>query len=144
MNKSVSVIGGADGPTAIFLAGRIGFDVMYILLLLNLIIPFVMILVGVILKKHPVSDMSSHNGYNTPTARKSQAHWDYAQSIAPDIFIRLGKILLITEISLSIVLFILDVGVGVAIGIGTAVGVAYLFYAFWKTEKSIDERFGNE
>ena len=41
---------------------------MYSLLLLNLIIPFVMILVGWILKKHPVMDMKSHNGYNTPAS----------------------------------------------------------------------------
>lgn len=47
---------------------------MYYLLFLNLIVPFVMILVGDILKKHPVSDMSKHNGYNTPTSRKSQEH----------------------------------------------------------------------
>ena len=37
-----------------------------------------MILVGWILKKHPVMDMKSHNGYNTPASRKSQEHWDYA------------------------------------------------------------------
>lgn len=66
---------------------------MYGLLPLNLIVPYVMILVGHIFKKHPVSDMKSQNGYNTPTSRKSQAHWDYAQSIAPDIFISIGKIL---------------------------------------------------
>ncbi|MDO4557206.1 MAG: SdpI family protein [Lachnospiraceae bacterium] len=63
---------------------------MEFLLLLNLIVPFVMILVGFMLKKHPVSDMKSNNGYNTPTSRKSQEHWNYAQSIAPDIFISLG------------------------------------------------------
>ena len=70
---------------------------MYYLLFLNLIVPFVMILVGDILKKHPVSDMSKHNGYNTPTSRKSQEHWEYAQSIAPHIFMFIGKILGVEE-----------------------------------------------
>lgn len=37
---------------------------MYWLLVLNLIIPFVMIIVGDILKKHPVENMKSNNGYN--------------------------------------------------------------------------------
>ena len=60
---------------------------MYGLLVLNFIIPFVMVFVGYILKKHPAKDMTSGNGYNTPTSRKSQEHWDYAQSIAPNIFI---------------------------------------------------------
>lgn len=36
------------------------------LLLLNFIVPFVMILVGYLIKKHPEWDMESHNGYNTP------------------------------------------------------------------------------
>ena len=75
---------------------------MYWLLVLNLIIPFVMIIVGDILKKHPVENMKSNNGYNTSTSRKSKAHWEYAQSIAPDIFINHGKILVIVEIFLSI------------------------------------------
>ncbi len=144
MAKSIGVIGGADGPTAIFLAGKIGFDVMYILLVLNLIIPFVMILVGVILRKCPVSDMGSHNGYNTPAARKSQAHWDYAQSIAPDIFIKMGKILLVVEILLSIILFVVDIGASMAIIIGMVVGLSYLFYAFMKTEKAIKDKFSDK
>lgn len=55
---------------------------MYSLLLLNFIVSFVMLLVGWLLKKNPVTDMSSHNGYNTPASRKSQRHWDYAQRIA--------------------------------------------------------------
>lgn len=66
---------------------------MYGLIALNFIIPFVMVFVGYILKKHPVKDMTSGNGYNTPTSRKSQEHWDYAQSIAPNIFIGIGKTL---------------------------------------------------
>ena len=39
---------------------------MYGLIALNFIIPFVMVFVGYILKKHPVKDMTSCNGYNTP------------------------------------------------------------------------------
>ena len=65
---------------------------MYGLLILNFVIPFVMIFVGYILKKHPVKDMNSGNGYNTPSSRKSQEHWDYAQSIAPNIFIGIGTL----------------------------------------------------
>ena len=64
---------------------------MHALLMLNLIIPFVMILVGYMFKNHPVSTMESNNGYNTPTSRKSKKHWDYAQRIAPGNFIYFGK-----------------------------------------------------
>ena len=37
---------------------------MQVLLLLNFIVPFVMILVGYLIKKHPEWDMESQNGYN--------------------------------------------------------------------------------
>ena len=57
------------------------------LLLLNFIVPFVMILVGYLIKKHPEWDMESQNGYNTPTSRKSQAHWDYADIRQVDLWI---------------------------------------------------------
>lgn len=64
---------------------------MQALLILNLIVPFVMLLAAFQLRKHPVTDMQSHSGYNTPTSRKSKVQWDYAQKIAPDIFSILEK-----------------------------------------------------
>src|SRR5699024_12794978 len=82
---------------------------MYGLLILNFVIPFVMIFVGYILKKHPVKDMNSGNGYNTPSSRKSQEHWDYAQSIAPNIVIGIGKTLGLVEIVLCISLLFLNI-----------------------------------
>lgn len=80
---------------------------MKILIILNFIIPFVMILVGYILKKHPVTDMRQHQGYNTPSSRKSQEHWDYAQSIAPDIFVKHGKMLLVFILILVVFFYLL-------------------------------------
>ena len=117
---------------------------MQALFLLNLIVPFVMVLVGVILKKHPVTDMSRQNGYNTPTSRKSQAHWDYAQKIAPDIYISLGKCLFIVEIIISIILLILRVSVEKSLIIGSCIGFAFLFYGFYHTDKCIEENFADK
>ena len=79
------------------------------IVLLNLIIPFVMLLVSYMLKKRPVTNMKSNNGYCTPTAKKSQEHWDYARSIAPDIYMSLGKTLFIIELVISIALLLLKV-----------------------------------
>lgn len=114
---------------------------MYYLLFLNLIVPFVMILVGDILKKHPVSDMSKHNGYNTPTSRKSQEHWEYAQSIAPLIFISIGKILGVVEILLSAVMFLLHMPIHIALIVGGCVGFGFMFYGFFKTDSEIEKKF---
>ena len=107
------------------MAGMIGSIGM---LLQNFIVPLVMILVGNMLRKHPVSDMRSHNGYNTPVSRRSQAHWDYAQKIAPEIFIRLGKYLLAAEAVLNVVLLLARVSVGWALGIGGGIGIAALIW----------------
>lgn len=115
---------------------------MVSLLLLNFITPFVMILVGYLLKKHPVSDMHRHNGYNTPVSRKSQAHWDYAQSIAPDIYISLGKYLFLSEITANIILLFLRVSIEWSITIGTCIGMTFLFYGFYYTDSKIKEKLG--
>lgn len=93
-------------------------------------------------QKCPVSDMKSGNGYSTPTSRKSQAHWNYAQSIAPDIFISLGKILGIIEIIFSVVMFLFHVSSDITLVIGSCVGVGFLLFAFYKTDSEI-EKFMN-
>lgn len=116
---------------------------MYFLLVLNLIVPFVMILVGYLFRKHPVADMDSHNGYNTPVSRISQKHWDYAQSIAPDIFIGLGKTAGVTEIILSLVLMLLRISVHFSIAAGEVVGIGFLLWGFYKTDTKIEEKFGS-
>ncbi len=55
-------------------------------------IPLVMILVGYILKKHPVANMN-----NTLASRKSQEHWNYVQSIVLDIFVDIYKISVVVK-----------------------------------------------
>lgn len=127
---------------AVFATGKEIFMPMSVIL--NLIVPFVMLLVGTTLKKHPVKDMRSQNGYNTPTSRKSQAHWDYAQEIAPDIYISLGKKLFIAEIILSVVLLILSVSVKHIVTMGTCTGIAVLFYGFYYTDRKIEEKFADK
>lgn len=114
---------------------------MYSLLVLNLIMPFVMILVGQIFKKHPASDMDPNNGYNTPTSRKTRERWEYAQSIAPDIFISLGKILGAIEIALSALMFLLHVPVHAALSAGGFIGLGFLFLGFYKTDSEIEKKF---
>lgn len=114
---------------------------MYALVLLNFIVPFVMVLVGYLLKKYPVKDMGSQNGYNTPASRKSQEHWDYAQGIAPGIFMGMGKWSGIAELMLTIFLFAGKAPVGCFLAAGSALGFSCLILAFYKTETRIKEKF---
>lgn len=114
---------------------------MYSLLVLNLIMPFVMILVGQIFKKHPASDMDPNNGYNTPTSRKTRERWDYAQSIAPDIFISFGKALGLTEIVLSVAMYLFHISIHEILCVGVFIGLGFLFWAFYKTDLKIEKKF---
>ena len=108
---------------------------MYGLLILNFVIPFVMIFVGYILKKHPVKDMNSGNGYNTPSSRKSQEHWDYAQSIAPNIFIGIGKTLGFGRNRFVYILIFLNISAQSTVFAGVAVGIIFLFLGFTKLKQ---------
>lgn len=114
---------------------------MYQLLLINLVMPFVMIFVGYTFKKHPASDMDPNNGYNTPTSRKTQDHWNYAQSIAPDIFIFIGKTLGLIEIALSAVMFLFHASIHAVLSVGGIVGLGFLFLGFYKTDLEIEKKF---
>lgn len=117
---------------------------MKALLILNLIFPLVMILVAHILKKSPVWDMGSHQGYNTPSSRLSQAHWNYAQTKAPGYFLSIGKWGLLVEVLWSLISLLPMVDLYVSLWIGGALGLAALVLAFCKTEKDIKENCNTE
>ena len=117
------------------------YNFMYGLLILSFIIPFVMILLGYLLKKYPVTDRNSGCGYNTPASRSSQEHWDYAQEIAPDIFRGLGIKLGITEVILNVFLLIFKAPVSHSLSIGIVIGTIFLILGFYRTETKIKNRF---
>ena len=114
---------------------------MDVLIILSFIAPFVMLLVGNLLKKHPVTDMDRHQGYNTPSSRKSQAHWDYAQSIAPGIFITYGKTAFIIILIIDVVLYLLPINIDTVVSSGIGIGLIFVFIAFFTVEKQIGEKF---
>lgn len=117
---------------------------MRALLLLTLIVPLVMVLVGALLKRNPAAyPTSGHgsSGYNTPRSRRSQASWDYAQIIAPDIFLRWGK----TAFAVSAVSIAAGLVIAwwyVPLAVGYLVGFGFLAAAFVETERALKERFG--
>ena len=114
---------------------------MYYLLLENLITPFVMIFVGHTFKKHPGCGMDPNHVYNTPTSRKTQEHWVYAQSIAPDIFISLGKILGVIEIAIIALMYLFHAPIHAALGVGGFAGLCFLLLGFYKTDSEIEKKF---
>ena len=121
---------------------------MKYLLFLNFIVPFVMLLVAWILKKNPVSSASIKqglssvkSGYSTPLSRKSYAHWDYAQSIAPDIFRYFGRSLFLLEGIWCLLSLFFSLKVERSIAFGMFLGFGVMIAAFYKTECSIRDKF---
>ncbi|MBP3588664.1 MAG: SdpI family protein [Clostridia bacterium] len=122
---------------------------MNALLLLNFIIPGVLLLSSVLLKKmktpypgparNQLKWKVDFSGYNTPLSRKSQAHWDYAQQIAPAIFLRRGKQALFSAVCFTLVGLIVTWWVGLAAGI--VMGYVGMFLAFGEAEKALKQRF---
>ena len=123
---------------------------MKALLILNFIIPGVMLLCSLLLKKmktpypgpavNQIRWKVDFSGYNTPLSRKSEAHWNYAQQIAPAIFLRRGKQALFSAVCFTVVGLILPWWVGLAAGY--VMGFVGMFLAFGETEKNLKERFG--
>lgn len=111
------------------------------LLILNCIIPFVMVLVGCLLKIFPASDMRRGHGYHSPIARRSQTHWMYAQRIAPGIFITIGGLLFAAVLLWSALCLLLDVATAVSLGGGMVIGFGFLLFAFYKTDSQISREF---
>jgi len=112
------------------------------LLILNLIVPFVMLLVSFLLSRFPVKTMpakGSHlrNGYNTPASHLSQAHWDFAQKTAPQVFAWFGKAVLTLEILLTLFTFLFNLQWFIFLPIGLFLGFCGILWAFLKTESLI-------
>ena len=121
---------------------------MKALLLLNFIVPGVMLLSAFLLKKMKTPYPGSHgtqkwkidfSGYNTPRARKSQAHWDYAQCVAPEIFLRKAKIGL--WIALACVIFGILFAWWLGLILGYVLSFGCMIEAFMKTENELKTQF---
>lgn len=61
-------------------------------IILVYLVPIILFVLGIYLKKSPVKKISSSEGYCTPYAQRSQETWEYAQSIAPRIMIKVSVI----------------------------------------------------
>lgn len=114
------------------------------MLVLNLICPFVLILVAAMMKKHPHGDRSTGNGYCTPAAQKSQARWDYAQHIAPEVYLFLGKSLLVAELLLTAALWLFRVPEDTGVAIGAGIGLCVTFGSFFLVDGKIEKEFADK
>jgi len=68
------------------------------------IIPFLMILIGVLVFKYPPKKINSFIGYRTSKSMKNQKNWNFANNYAGKLSINIGIIMTF----FSIILFIIN------------------------------------
>ena len=128
---------------------------MYGLLILNFIVPAVMLMAAWMLKKmktpYPGPNGSpkwkiDFSGYNTPLARKSREHWDYAQTVAPERFFKWAKWSFLTPVLMTVLGAVLAPinpnAIQHAVTFSVGSGFFCMIAAFRETEKALKERFG--
>lgn len=119
------------------------------LLVLNFIIPGMMLLCSWLLKKmktpypgparNQVKWKVDFSGYNTPRSRKSQAHWDYAQTIAPSIFFRHAIAAMAVAVLCSAIGLLVAVIAQLPLW---CLGFIFMGRAFRQVESALKARFG--
>lgn len=123
---------------------------MKLLLLLNFVTPAVMLIVAVFLRwREPPYPgpwgskgwKCGSSGYNTPSSRRSQAHWDYAQTAAANRFLRNGCNAL-WMCAVCTLLGLIFLPWWTALTIGCTLGIAMMIEAFVQTEEDIRAHFG--
>ena len=122
------------------------------LLLLNFIIPLVMLLVSIFLKRgsHPYPGPARYqtkwkvdfSGYNTPLSRKSQAHWDYAQQIAPGVFLKHAIPAAVAAVLFGAAGFLWENGAQILMWCAVGIGFGCMIRAFRRVETALTDEFG--
>lgn len=74
----------------------------------TIMVPFIMVLIGVIWKKNWPSKINDFYGYRTSSSMKDKAHWDYAHQSCAKVMFMLGVIGLIITVPFIIQYFTLS------------------------------------
>lgn len=85
---------------------------------MEIIIPIsaiAMILLGMLTKFYPPEKINSWYGYRTGLSRKSQAHWDFAQSLSSRLMLITGVLLMSYWMIISIIEIVVPFNVELAI-----------------------------
>ncbi len=124
------------------------------IVLINLFFPTLLISMGLALKKtkaeYPETEVMTRRrtngirlGYRTPTSISSREAWDYAQIIAPLMFIKYAKILYIIEIILSFIIVIFKVENDYLKWSGYGLGITFLILSVLLTDRNIENKIKN-
>lgn len=115
-----------------------------VILSMNLIVPIVLLIAGLIAKNHIPTNMYGSVGYRTKRSRSSREAWEFANKEMARIMLKLGLIMLVLSIVVS--LFFIKTSVVVATIVCTVVMILQclsLVGMIFNIEKKLKDKFGN-
>jgi len=95
---------------------------------------------GIILLKFPPKGINMLYGYRTKNSMKSQERWDFAQKFSAKEMIKSGSLLLFS----SLLGFLINMDYLTATGVGLILMLVTAAYFIWRTEASINKKFGKD
>lgn len=95
---TIGVIGGADGPTTIFLASTFPTWFWWFLLFCDLIVPIIMTIAGRMMWKHPPKHINMVMGYRTKHSMKNMDTWKFAHEHCGKLWWKIGLLMLVLTV----------------------------------------------
>ena len=106
------------------------------------IIPIIMLFFGIIFKNKSPRTINRFYGYRTSMSMKNKETWEFAHQYCGRLWIRLGLIMLIISILLSLSVFIFNEEVhGIISSILITIQTIALFVSIFPVEKELKKHF---
>ena len=115
------------------------------MLLMNLLIPLIMVLFGVIFSKKAPKNINYFFGYRTERSMKSEETWVFAHKYLGRLWLIIGAVMLL--VSVGVMLAILGASETVISAVGTGfcfVQLAGLIIPVFPTEKALEKNFDKQ
>ena len=112
------------------------------LFVVNLFLPVIMLIFGVIFEKHPPKSVNGAYGYRTTRSMKNQETWDFAHKLFGEIWKKAGTVLSIITISVTIASYPLgEDGIGIVSLVLVHIQLVVLLLCIYPVEKALKKNF---
>lgn len=113
-----------------------------LLFVCNLLIPLLMLIIGLVWEKHPVTDINGAIGYRTARSMKNQETWNFAQRYMGKIWKKTGSALFFPSIAVNIICFFVGEDVfAIVTAVLETVQVIVLLVSIIPIERALKKNF---
>ena len=109
---------------------------------MNILIPFLMIILGLWMYKYPPKEINGVIGYRTTMSRKNMDTWNFAQNYCGRLWIKIGIILMIPSVLCNfLVIHGTENQIGIVGGIAVSLQTIILCLSILPVEKALKRVF---